>query len=285
MPVSLRLGGGVTVKNGTAPAERISATWPRGRPGKLLRRHPGRECAAGSVCAQVCIECVGEDGTTCGPPKCEDLWFNDFVDCANDRMCDGSAIPSGTVPGWGNFENLCKNEVCAQIKSECNWLKPTCCFEYWGVLNTGGTPRPEAEICKTISRQSDCCEMPVSVGDWDKIYCNTSGKVVNAHNRIDNKWYCGFGGSAWDHVCAQVKGCGSTYVPEGAGGIGSTCPTFPGMDAPWKPTYPNPAPSGGMGWTPNPGSGGPKISIKGDGPDRVPSTRGGGTRGSMGGRE
>lgn len=243
------------------------------------------ECAAGSVCAQVCIECIGEDGTTCGPPKCEDFWFNDFVDCANNRMCDGSAIPSGVVPGWGNIENLCKNEACSQIKSECDWRPLTCCIDYWGVISAGGTPRPEAEICKTISRQSECCEVAVKAMDWDKIYCNTSGKVVNAHNQVDGKWYCGFGGAGWDKACAHTKGCGNTYVPEGAGGIGGSCPTFPGMDTPWKPTYPNPNPPKWMGSGPAPGYGGPKITIDVGGATRIPTIRGGGIFGSLGGRE
>lgn len=242
------------------------------------------ECVAGSVCAAVCIECVGEDGSTCGPPKCENFWFDDFVDCANGRMCDGSAIPGGVVPYWGDLNNLCKNEICAAKKAECSWRPLTCCIEYWGVLSSGGTPRPEAEVCATISQQSECCELAVGIADWDKIYCNTSGKTVNAHNKVDGKWYCGLGGEGWDKACAHTKGCSNTYVPEGAGGVGGgSCPTMPGVTTPWKPFI---IPKG-MGSGPPPGAvgAGPKTSIQGSGKDRAPSSRGGGTLGSQGGRE
>jgi type II secretory pathway pseudopilin PulG len=238
------------------------------------------ECVAGSVCAQVCIECVGEDGTTCGPPKCEHIFFDDFVDCAKGQMCDGSAIPSGAVPGWGNIGNLCKNEACSQ-KGQCDWRPLTCCIEYWGVIAAGGTPAPEVEICATISRQSECCDLAVGGIDvWDKIYCNASGKAVNAHNRADGKWYCGLAGEGWDKACAHTRGCSHTYVPEGASGVGGSCGS-PGITSPWKPFI---IPQGGSGPA-NPGGGGPKISITGGGSDRAPSSRDGGSFGSEGGRE
>jgi Tfp pilus assembly protein PilE len=248
------------------------------------------ECPVGSVCAQVCIECVGEDGTTCKPPNCDGGWFNDFVDCANGKMCDGSPIPDGDVPGFGHFKDLCRNDECAQIQSECQARVPTCCREYWGVINNGGTPQPAAELCATISKQSECCDLPVEVWDWDKIHCNTNGKTVSAHNKIDDKWYCGFGGGDWDKVCAQTKGCAVTFTPEGAGGVGPSCATFPGMDSPWKPTYPKPEPPKVIVTEteakPKPTTGGgPKTSIEGKTPDRVPTIRGGSIWKNWGGRE
>src|SRR5690606_29951016 len=71
-------------------------------------------CESGSVCAQVCIDCVGEDGSTCGPPICDDFWWNDFFDCEKGTFCDGTLLPTGTVEGWGNVKNLCETEVCRQ---------------------------------------------------------------------------------------------------------------------------------------------------------------------------
>ena len=62
--------------------------------------------------------------------------------------------------GLGRFRATCaKTRLAPRSNPNAIGRALTCCIEYWGVLNTGGTPRPEAEICKTISRQSECCEM------------------------------------------------------------------------------------------------------------------------------
>ncbi len=248
------------------------------------------ECQPGSVCAQVCIDCVGEDGSTCGPPICDGGWFNDFIDCANGKMCDGSPIPDAAVPGWGNIKTLCRQDACAVIQSECQARLPTCCRDYWGILAEGGTPLPTAEICATISKQSECCDMPLEVWDWDHIYCGTDGKAISAHNKVDGKWYCGMGGDGWNHACAYAKGCPSTYRPAGASGGG--CAAFPGepLTTPWQATYPSPEPPTVIttvttGTGVSGGGGGPKTTTTTTAPVRAPSTRGGSTWGSKGGRE
>ncbi|MDB5105294.1 MAG: hypothetical protein JWP91_2983 [Fibrobacteres bacterium] len=249
------------------------------------------ECKPGSVCAQVCIECQHQDGSTCTPPEgvCDGGWWNDFFDCANGNFCDGTAIP-GTVAGWGDVKTMCTNSACATIKSECQALTPTCCREYWGVINQGGTPNPHAEICSQISKASDCCMMPLEIWDWDQIQCGTNGKVITAHNKEDGKWYCGMTGSGWDHACAQYKGCSATYTPTGSGG---TCGGWTGVwiDGPWMDTYP-PPPQPVVTTTVTTGTATPSTGTTGSGTVttskpaiRIPSVRAGGKWGSWGGRE
>jgi Tfp pilus assembly protein PilE len=245
------------------------------------------ECKPGSVCAQVCIDCVGEDGSTCGPPVCDGGKWNDFFDCKRGTFCDGTPLPDGNVAGWGNVKALCATNTCASIQSECQARLPSCCRDYWGVLNMGGTPDPNTEICATISRQEECCDMQVEIWDWDQIYCGTGGGTVSAHNKVDGKWYCGFGGEEWDKACAFTKGCSTTFRPSGA--PGGTCPSFPGgISTPWKETYPKPKPpvvvtdnGNQTKASDNP----PKKTIDISVPPRIPSNRNGGKWGSFGGRE
>jgi hypothetical protein len=242
------------------------------------------ECLPGSICAQVCIDCIGEDGSTCGPPICKDMYFNDLVDCAKGIMCDGSDLPSEPVPGLGDLKTICRMEECTSVTSECKNRTATCCVDYWGVLAAGGTPNPIFEVCKTISTHSECCEMSLSAMDWDNIYCGTDGKAISAHNKVDGKWYCGFTGGGWDKACGWGKGCPSTYRPAGASS--GNCPVFGGgsMDTPWKATYPDPNPPKFFPGFP-PGGGGSKTTTNKGSSDRTPSERGGGIFGSSGGRE
>jgi hypothetical protein len=246
------------------------------------------ECKSGSVCAQVCIDCVGQDGSTCaaGNLTCNGGWWNDFFDCANGTLCDGTPIPDFVV-GWGDVKALCKIPECASINSECQARAPVCCREYWGQLNQGKTPNPGAEICKTISDGSECCNMPIEVWDWDQIYCGTDGNMVSAHNKVDGKWYCGMSGEGWSNTCGYAKGCPSTFKPAGAPDV---CPTWGGVpiDGPWVDTYPRPkvtvvtavgAP------TPTTPVATPTTKIDLKSPVREPSKRGGGIWGNWGGRE
>lgn len=247
-------------------------------------------CEPGSVCANVCIGCLGEDGSTCGPPICDIHQWNDFFDCANEQFCDGTPLPEGVVEGWGDIRKLCKNPDCAAIPSECDYRPKACCMDYWGVINSGKVPDPKAEICKTISNPSECCNLSLQIWDWDQIKCGTDGKVVTAHNRVDGKWYCGMQGDGWDKACAQYKGCGATYNPPGSGNGG--CGVFPGrpLDSPWIPTYPNPNPPKmffpppGGSWNNDPINT-RKTSMDALSGSRVPSTRNGNIWGSFGGRE
>lgn len=243
------------------------------------------ECKSGSVCANVCISCVGENGSTCGPPVCQDWWFNDLFDCQNGTYCNGAALPDGSVAGWGDVKALCALNECSGVKTECQYRDNTCCNEYWGKINQGQNPDPKAMICKDISTQSECCMMDQAVWDWDKIQCDGNGKAVSAHNKVDGKWYCHLSGSGWDQACAYAKGCPNTYTPSGS--PGGNCPAWGGVpiNGPYQPTYPKPPPpSGGGGWTP-PKTVSPKISIFDMSNYRAPSNRNGSVWGSFGGRE
>lgn len=241
-------------------------------------------CEPGSACAQVCIDCVGEDGTTCGPPVCDDGWWNDLFDCKNNTFCDGTPLPSGILPGWGNVQSLCKTETCAGVPAQCDSKTSTCCAQYWGNLAMGQPIDPKAEICKTISTQAECCSQPVVSWDWDPVYCGTDGKPISAHNKIDGKWYCGMNGYQWDQVCAQMKGCSSAVRPSGAP---TTCPAFPGKPNtnPWMDTYPKPVVPTSTPPAAKPPATPPGKSIDYTAPPRIPSTRGGSIFGNVGGRE
>lgn len=243
------------------------------------------ECKSGSVCANVCIDCVGEDGSTCGPPVCLDFKWNDYFDCKTNTFCDGSPLTSGIIPGWGDVQSLCGLKECAGIQSECQNRVPSCCYDYWSKVTLGQTPDPKAEICQSISKASDCCTADMGILDWDHIKCGTDGKAITAHNKIDGKWYCHLTGPGWDAACGYAKNCPATYTPGGAPG-GGVCPAWSGtpISGPWQPTYPQPPPPGGFPPPPG-GIGGPKISTGSGGGIRVPSIRGGGVFGSFGGRE
>ena len=150
-----------------------------------------------------------------------------------------TAIPEGSIPGWGNVQNQCATQACSGIHSECSHMVPSCCYEYWGVINAGGTPDPKMEICKTISSKDQCCDLVRDIMDWDQIYCNTAGHAVKAHNQVDGKWYCSISGGKWDEACSYTRGCNATANPPGANGI---CAVFPGAVSPWDATYPKPQP-------------------------------------------
>lgn len=173
------------------------------------------ECNPGSACANVCVSCVGEDGSTCGPPICDGMQWNDFFDCKNQSFCDGTPLPDGVVAGWGNVKSLCKTATCAAVGSECYQKVWTCCQDYWRPKALGDKVDPKAEICSQISQQSECCNLDVKVGGWE-LYCGGDGTVVSALNIGDGQWYCGLNGPNWDKYCAYQKGCSVTYRPSGA---------------------------------------------------------------------
>jgi hypothetical protein len=189
---------------------------------------------------------------------------------------------------------LCGSSVCSGIAAECESKAPTCCDEYWAPLARGETPQPHAEICKTISKQSDCCQKQVEVNDWDKIYCGTDGQFISGHNKIDNTWYCGMDGDKWDDVCAYAKGCATTYKPLGAQ---TSCNSWGGtsgkakLDSPWDGTYPVPPPptppkaDDGKSEPKTEPSPKPKIRAEYIPPIRLPSKRAGSIWGNWGGRE
>src|SRR5690606_40974398 len=85
-------------------------------------------------------------------------WWNDFFDCESGTFCDGTLLPTGNVEGWGNVKELCKNDVCKQFESQCEYRAPSCCWDYWGAKNLGFPVDPRLEICATISTQAECCE-------------------------------------------------------------------------------------------------------------------------------
>ncbi|MDQ3003633.1 MAG: hypothetical protein M3Y08_20545 [Fibrobacterota bacterium] len=254
------------------------------------------ECKTGSVCAQVCIDCLDQDGSTCagGNLKCDDGWWNDFFDCANGTMCDGSPMPD-YVEGWGNVKGMCATSRCSAFQSQCQQRLSTCCRDYWSVVNIGGTPIPDAEICRTISNASDCCMMPIETWAWDQIQCGTDGKLVTAHNKVDGKWYCGMTGQGWDKACGYAKGCNATYTPTGSGGSGGsvTCLEWTGLtiDGPWQWTYSEPPKPAEITvvtpptTTDQPATSKPTTSIDYVAPVRTPSRRSGGIWGNGGGRE
>ena len=242
------------------------------------------ECKSGSLCANVCISCVGEDGSKCGPPVCQNFKWNDYIDCAASAFCDGTPLPIGDVPGWGDVQALCKLDECAKIRSECGNRVPSCCTDYWSRLAVGRAPGPKSEICKTISSGKECCTTDMGIFDWDHIQCGTDGKVIAAHNRIDGKWFCHLDGSGWDAACGYAKNCSATYVPAGAPKNGN-CPGWSGspINGPFQPSHPQPMPQ--SGYKPPTGTSGPKILSEGNSGTRVPSVRGGTVFESSGGRE
>jgi hypothetical protein len=244
-------------------------------------------CRPGSVCARVCVECVGEDGSTCGPPVCENWWWNDFFDCGSESFCDGTPLPAGTVEGWGDVRAMCKSPACAGVQTECRYKTSTCCAEYWGKLNAGLQPDPRAEICAAISSRQECCDMEAKAGDWT-LSCGSDGRMRTIRNDRDGNWYCGFNDFGWGGLCNHTIGCSSTHRP--AGDPGSNCRTWngPRLTGPWT----NPI----TGQDPPPYRPPPKVSSppKGrpvlpsnpwSGGSRQGSSRNGGIWGNWGGRE
>ncbi len=253
------------------------------------------ECQPGSVCANVCIDCVGENGSTCGPPICDGGWWNDFFDCKNMSFCDGTPLPDGIIPNWGNVRALCGTSTCAAIPSECTaWKAQTCCKEYWGHLALGQPIDPKAEICAQISTQAECCDLQTDVGNWN-LYCSNTGVAEAIQNKANGQWYCGLNNASFDNSCAYTKGCASTYRPSGAP-TGNSCSNWkgPSLTDPYvdpntglhPPPPSGPPPGWPSGFTPGgTGGGGSTIQTGSFGPSRIPSIRNGGLFGSWGGRE
>jgi hypothetical protein len=244
------------------------------------------ECPAGSVCANVCIDCVKEDGSGCAKPICDGGWFNDLIDCKAGTMCDGSAIPP-IVPGWGDVGALCKLDACRAVGEDCQLRDDVCCDSYWAPLARGQTPNPKMEICATISRKEECCEHVQESWNWE-FSCSTEGKVVKFKLKDKPGWYCGSPNEgAWDGECAVTKGCKTIKVPDGAG-MDDACATWEGSIPrnTWQDPFPKPKTEITSPVTPKPEveeKPVPVISKEGD--PRVPPSRGGEVGNSVGGSE
>lgn len=250
-------------------------------------------CKPGSVCARVCVDCIGEDGSSCGAAVCDGGWWNDFFDCKNESFCDGSPLPDGMVEGWGDVKSMCRTQQCQAVPSECQAKTWICCTEYWGELNAGRTPNPGAAVCAKISTQAECCNWEAKIGNFT-LYCGTDGRVISARNDQDGQWYCGLNGDGWDTECSFAKGCPTTYRPAGAPTGGCTAWTGPAMKNPWMDPRTGLEPPAVVVTTPPivttppvTGGGGTSILPKDHPPtwNRIPSTRDGDGWESWGGRE
>lgn len=242
------------------------------------------ECKPGSVCANVCIDCVKEDGSGCAQPACDEEWFNDLIDCNAGTMCDGSPIPA-TLPGWGDVGALCKLDACRALSNNCSQRAARCCDDYWTRLARGEWFDPRVEICASISRKEECCDRPTYSYNWE-FQCGTDGKIQKFRYQTKPDWYCGSpNGGAWDATCAVMKGCATVMVPNGAdngctiwsGTIPASTWEDPFSTTPRVITSP---PSSQPKTVENPV---PVISKKGD--PRVPSGRDGTGYNSAGGSE
>lgn len=223
-------------------------------------------CKPGSACARVCIDCVGEDGSTCGPPVCDGWWWNDFFDCKNESFCDGTPLPDGPVEGWGNVKALCRTKECAAVQSECQAKTWICCTEWWGKLNAGETPDPRAAVCANISSQAECCDWEAKIGNFT-LFCGSDAKVISARNDQNGQWFCGLNGDGWDNECNFAKGCPAVRRPAGAPGPGCQAWNGPHLPSPWVDpatgNQPPPASGPNVVVVPGPvtgGGGGPVIS-------------------------
>jgi hypothetical protein len=194
------------------------------------------QCNPGSACANVCVACVGEDGSTCGPPICDGQWWNDFFDCRNDVFCDGTPLTGGEIEGWGDVKSLCKTSACATLGANCDLKAVSCCQGYWGPKSLGMAVDPKAEICSRISSQSECCNLEIKAGPWT-LFCGGDGTVHSALLEHNGQWYCGLNGPEWDKYCAFQKGCSVTYRPPGAPDRGCTLWTGVPIDGPYADTH------------------------------------------------
>ncbi len=208
------------------------------------------DCKPGTVCANVCIECVGENGSTCTTTAgtCDGGLWNDFFDCANGTYCNGQPLPD-IVPEWGDVKSLCKAPACAALPASCQNRANSCCAGYWQRLAMGEAPWPGSEVCATISKASECCDVQIADGYYN-FTCSTSGTIVNALYYNKYVAYCGAPpGSDWDKYCLVDKGCPSTFQTPGT----SSCGSWPGpsLTDPW--IDPDPTSSGihgfGTGFT------------------------------------
>ena len=245
------------------------------------------ECKPGTVCANVCIDCVGEDGSTCKPAVCDEGYFNDFFDCANQKLCNGQDLPIGSVPDWGDVRALCKVPKCAAIKASCQDLAFSCCNGYWQRIADGMVPFLGTALCPDMVKKEECCNTQIGAGYFNFV-CTTDGKVAKSQYYNKGTWYCGSPpGSDWDKYCKVNSGCPSTFQTTGST---SGCESWnlPPLADPWQ----DPDPS-------SPGTHGFKSSFTGTGDGTttsVPATstdskardasqRNGNTHNSQGGHE
>lgn len=243
-------------------------------------------CPSGSACANACLDCVGEDGSGCLTTDCSDYHFQQFVDCGNGSFCDGSPLPDGITPGYGDIKAKCRQPGCASSTGDCGERMPTCCDEYWNYTARGeAIEDPKAALCAVISRKEECCKWDVKIGWWE-FACNTDGTVRAAKYGGNNTWYCGdFTTPGWDGFCASNKGCPSTFQPPGApaGGCGNW--NGPRLEDPWEDPYTGRLPPGATMIPISGGGGSGTPLIEAGGKSRTPSTRDGGGSGLAGGRE
>lgn len=245
------------------------------------------KCLPGSLCAQVCVGCVGENGSGCPWPKCNIFHWNDYIDCAKGTLCDGSPIPDGDIPGWGYVKGICKLPSCQTLNGDCGMqTRQNCCVDYWGKLAVGEKPLDRDLICGQITKRSDCCNMTMGIGHFE-FKCGGDGTMQAVLH--EGVLYCRH--SEWDKYCAVQRGCPAYFDPKFSGSNGnSVCvPAPPGgwKTSPYDDPTPVAIPPGG-GW--NGGNGGgvnlPPASIgSGFKNSRLPTNRAGGGFNSWGGRE
>jgi hypothetical protein len=244
-------------------------------------------CPPGSLCAQVCVGCVGENGSGCPWPKCDIFRWNDYIDCASGTLCDGSPLPDGDIPGWGYVKGICKLPSCQTLRSDCGYeTKQGCCENYWGKLAMGETPSVEHQICGQITKKSDCCNFAENRGHFE-LKCGSDGTMQAALH--EGVLYCRY--NQWDKYCAVQRGCPATSYPNFDNHRGNVIcvPTPPGgwKSSPYEDPTPVVVPPGG-GWNNGGGAGVPlpPASIgSGKNNSRTPTNRSGGGFGSWGGRE
>jgi hypothetical protein len=243
------------------------------------------ECKPGSICANVCIDCVGENGSTCNSKvTCDEGWFNDFFDCANGALCNGKPLPD-VVPEWGNVKAMCKIPKCASIPASCDAMAYSCCNGLYQREAAGLEPWAGTEVCKQLITKEQCCNAQIGAGYYN-FQCSSDGKIIKAQYFNKNINLCGAPpGSDWDKYCKLNQGCPSTMNPEWAGGSCGSWSGYP--DDPWKD--PDPASGGVHGWadglvTSDAGTSGGQTTSR-NGSDRNASDRSGSVKDSRGGRE
>jgi hypothetical protein len=246
------------------------------------------ECKAGTICASICIDCVGEDGSTCKTTNanCNDGYFNDFFDCAKGTLCNGEPLPD-YVPEWGNVKAMCKTAKCAAIPNGCSEMAFSCCNGFYGRDLAGLPIWAGTQVCKDLIDKGGCCNTQIGQGYYN-FTCSSDGKMLTATYYNKGVTLCGPPpGSDWDKYCLVNKGCPSTFTTPGStGGCGSWA-GYP-TESPWKD--PDPASSGihffevnGPAETTETTTGGPTTSKEDK--DRKTWKRDADVKNSWGGRE
>lgn len=241
-------------------------------------------CLPGSLCASVCLDCVGENGSGCPWPKCTDWVWNDIVDCESGSYCNGEALGNEQVAGVGNVKGICKLEACQGIHNECQNRVVSCCKHYYIPDKAGEWTEPTiAALCRETTPQSECCSSRLESGFYN-LYCSNAGELLMV--QYQGKWYCG--NKNWNEFCNVARGCGYIPPPSGAPSNPALCIPFPyaWTNKPWED--PNPPPPTSVGGPPGGGGGMPlpPASLnKGNSGSRSPFNRVGGGFGSWGGRE